>query len=334
MKNSEFRFVKILCLTCAVCTIAFLATALAGEAPQTPTNAVKEIRTVQKNPALAAKQRAAAIHGKRNYLGVSAGVQKNLHPYTAKGGVKTGLRTQRIPTPASLLPYRASQKRSIPGLRSDLRVPGSKANSAVPFNSELMANASHERVLQSGSNPESNAGAPSASDGRKAEPESSESAQIILVLVALCAAFGGTAVILYLISKRSPRKDEMRTAARSLGHETQPQETAPMSIETRPTDKPGASSQAEEITEEEDAVVELAQRYRRGQGEMQLIFSMQAHENDEAPLANLLQASTRSKAKGNTKRLAKKFGLRKNEVDLLLRLQKCSDSANHSLRIL
>ena len=209
-------------------------------------------------------------------------------------------------------------------MRSDLRVSDAKANSIVPFNTELTDNVSRESALQHGSNGELNAADPSSSESRKAEPENSESAQIFLVLVALCTALAGTAVILYVISKRSSQNDGMKPAAKEFGQKVRPQVPVPLANETKPAEKSGADVQYEEEMEEENAVVELAQRYRRGQGEMQLLFSIQGHESEQAPLANLLQLSSSSKAKSKTKRLAKKIGLRKSEVDLLMRLQKCS----------
>ena len=85
---------------------------------------------------------------------------------------------------------------------------------------------------------------------------------------------------------------------------------------------------------EEDVAVELAQRYQPRREEMQLLFSIQALENEKAPLTNLIQTSSSPKAVGNTKKLAKKFGLGKSEVELLMRLQKCGTSSNHLQRML
>ena len=84
MKNSVIRFAKILCLSYSVYAIAFLNTTVAEEAPQTNTNAAKVIPAAQKNPAPVGRLRAGAIQGKRNYLGVNAGVQTNLRPNTAQ----------------------------------------------------------------------------------------------------------------------------------------------------------------------------------------------------------------------------------------------------------
>jgi hypothetical protein len=299
MKNTDSRFGKVLCLSFVFCAMAFFDTAIAGGLPQAKTNAPKVISAAQKNAASVTQQHAQLMRDEKNVSGAKAGVRTDRRADISRGHLQTALQAKPIPSPAPPPPFSALQREMFPESQN--------ASSLHPA-------------------------ASSVSDA--AEAEDSGSAQIFLVIVALCAALAGTAVILYLIANRSPQKEIVKDATQALSQKVQPQMIAPLSLETVPLEKSEAGVQYEVTTEEGNAVIELAQRYQRGQGEMQLLFSIQAHETDEAPLTNLLHTSPSSKVKGKTIKRAKEIGLGKTEVDLLLRLQKCGTSANHSVRIL
>ena len=238
------------------------------------------------------------------------------------------------PAPGSVapLPFNTLQRETFPGSQSSSRMPLYGANPPETATGETTDNSSRGGSPQKVEKNKLNAAVPSATDGNSAEAENSGAAQIFLVLAALCTALAGTAVILYLISKRAPQKEETKVISSEIRQEVQPGLSAPLPSEKKSVEQVDVYVNEEPV--EEDAAAELAQRYQRGQGEMQLLFSIQAHENKKSPLANLIHTSSSPKAKGKTKKRAKKFGLGKTEVELLMRLQKCGTSSNHLQRML
>ncbi len=310
MKNSRFPFLNVLHLTIAASLIACLSTADAAEMPQTKPGVAKVLSVPQKNPGPVIQ---------------SAGQGRT--PATAKG-------VQLKPTPGSAvpLPYNTLQRETFPESQGSSRMPLYGVNPAETVTGESTDNTSRGGSPQKVEKNELNAAVPSATDSNSAETENSGAAQIFLVLTALCTALAGTAVILYVISKRAPQREETKVISPESKQEVQLEVSVPMPPEEKPAEQFDVYVNEEPV--EEDVAVELAQRYQRGQGEMQLLFSIQALENEKAPLANLIQTSSSPKAVGNTKKLAKKFGLGKSEVELLMRLQKCGTSSNHLQRML
>jgi len=333
MKSNDSRIVTALFLSFAFCAMVFLPTEVAGGVPQANTNSAKVISPAQKNAASVTEQHARLLRDGGSAAVATLGARTELRADISKGHPQPALQAKPIP---ALAPpsFSALQRASIPESQNASSLYPAEINSAVPFNDESADSSLRQRTPHNGFNSASNAAAVSVLGAANVEPENTGSAQVFLVIVALCAALAGTAVVLYVIAKRSPGKEIVTEAIQANIQKARPQMTAPLRPETVQLEKSDAGVQLEETTEEENPVVELAQRYQRGQGEMQLLFSIQAHETDETPLANLLHASPSSKVRGKTVKLAKEIGLGKSEVDLLLRLQKCGASADHSVRIL
>ncbi len=310
MKNSRFLFLNVLQLTIAATLITCLSTADATEMPQTKPGVAKVLSVPQKNPSPVIQ---SAVQGRT--------------PPTAKG-------VQSKPTASSTLPlpYNTLQRETFPESQSSSRIPLYGLNPAETATGESTDNTSRGGSAQKVEKNELNAAAPSVTDGNSVETENSGAAQIFLVLAALCTALAGTAVILYLISKRAPQKEETKVISPEIKQEVQPEVSVSLPPEEKPVEQVDVYVNEEPV--EEDAAVELAQRYQRGQGEMQLLFSIQARENEKTPLANLIHTSSSPKAMGNTRKLAKKFGLGKSEAELLMRLHKCGTSSNHLQRML
>jgi len=174
-------------------------------------------------------------------------------------------------------------------------------------------------------------GSPASDDVRPQEGKGGSSA-VLLGLVAVCIALAGTAAVLYVISKRAPQRNEPRVVRL--------EETQQPTLQVREFVTPN-QKQLEEISilpndlpEESNAVVELAQRFQRGQGEMQLIIDLQTHKEEKTSRTKLINTPHLSRVMGAKRKAAKKTGLGRGEVDLLDRLQKFQSSANHAQRML
>jgi len=165
-----------------------------------------------------------------------------------------------------------------------------------------------------------------------AEAETAGSAQIFLLAAALCSALAGTTVVLYVISKRSYQKEEAKTVSAEVKEAARLKEPMPARAERKSVEQLDVSV-AEETVPEEPAV-ELAQRFQRGQGEMQLLLNMQARESGEAPAARLLQIIPQTAGKEKTRKGTKRLGVGKGEAELLARLQHYGVSTNHPQRML
>ena len=300
MKNNRSVFVHVLHLLVVVCVM--VSTACAFEAPQT-------------KPVIPAPQKSQSPIVQRQV------VQS-----------QTGTQAKSMPVSAAALPYSALQKETLPGSHGNSPLAFDGVKAAETFTGETAENTSRMVSSKKAEKSEADAAASFAADGNTAEAENSGSAQIFLVLVALCSALAGTAVILYLISKSAPQKEAAKNVSPEITQNVQPQVPMPLPPEEKPAEV--VDSLIDEEPNEEDAAVELAQRYQRGQGEMQLLFSIRAHENEGAQIASLLSTPSSPKSKGNAKRLAKKIGLGKSEVELLVRLQKYGTAGNRSERIL
>jgi hypothetical protein len=305
MKDNRFMFIRVLLLCVVACGVGCMNTVWAFEVAHTPASDGKVIPAPQKQSGPILQRQGVQVQTSVQHQGTDA-------QHSSLSAKKN--QTRPAPVSASGLPYNTLQRETLPESHSIARLPLDGVKPA-----ETSAT-------------EANAEVPPATDDNSAESENSGSAQIFLLLVALCTALAGTAVILYVISKRTPQKEEIKVISPEIKQELQPQVPMPPPHEEKHVEE--VDSFVYEEPKEEDAAVELAQRFQRGQGEMQLLFSIQAHENDESLRVNLIHTSSSPKTKRNAKKLSKNFGLGKSEVELLRRLEKCGTSANQSQRML
>ncbi len=326
MKNSDSLLIKVLFLSSAACVIAISQHAVASEALKAKVNQVKTQTTSQKSLAALPQRNGIAGQEWKNPRGGNAAAKAGI---PAQGPQPQPRTPQQTKPSASPLSFSVLQRESSPEPSTSIRTPALEADAAVPLIGESASNGAAEGAPQRSEKNDQAIGGSHASEAGNAEAENTGNAQIFLVLIALCSALAGTAVILYVISKRTPQTEKGKPPTQEARQEVQQQ--LPSALQAQPT--PEETIAHLEETEEEDSVIELAQRFQRGQGEMQLLFSIQAHETEEAPLSSFIDVTT-AKAKGGAKRTAKKPGLGRSEAELLMRLQRCGTSAHHPQRIL
>ncbi len=300
MKNSRFLFVNVLYVAIVASLIVCSSAADASESPKTKPGDAKMSGVPEKN--------------------VSA--------------PKNESQANSMPASARSLPYNTLQQETLPESQNSARAPFYGMKPAETITGATTENALRGESLQKIDNGEGKHFVPSAAIGSNADVENSGSAQIFLILAAFCSALAGTAVILYLVSKRVPQKEETNVGSQEIKQEVQPQAAAPLLFEEKPAEQVDVEVSLNEEPAEENAAVELAQRYHRGQGEMQLLFSLQSHENEKAPITQLLHTSSLNRTDGSRKKLAKKLGLGNGELDLLVRLQKTRKASHQSQRML
>ena len=226
-------------------------------------------------------------------------------PSGQKGG---GLAAVKPSTPPAVsVPYAALKRETLPGLRE---LSGEFARGQTQKNDD--------RNISERDN--------------SAEAGNDGSAQVFLLAAALCAALAGTTVVLYVISKRPNQKEEINTVSSEVNEEIPVREAVPAVIEQKPVVQKDFSVVEEPAAA--DPAVELARRFQRGRGEMQLLLNMQTRDNEEAPVVQLLQIAPQTAAKGKNRKSAKKIDIGKGEAELLTRLHQFGASANHPQRML
>ncbi len=324
----HFGFVVCVVLSFGIANAADTPTTTPAAAKVNPAPKKKTGATLQRQQPVA-KKYSSSEETLRTALKQQIWLAQHKKPAAAKGNQPGQASKSIAPVShnASLTPTRTGLRKFTPVQRYGVKPPqplGASTVRSLPAGGVLQDSARNRAeanvVVSRG-----------ASDVRSQE-ESDGNAGVFLILVALCAAFAGTAAVLYMLSKRAPHRIETKAARPVVPEHPQRRDSVYLAPERKPLERVGTF--VDEADEKEHAVVDLAQRYQRGQGEMQLLFSLQAHENGEVPFANLINTSSSPKAKGNVKKHAKKFGLGRGEVDLLRRLQKCSTSATHTQRML
>ena len=339
MKNSHFPFVNVVHLAVVASLIFCLSSAEASDSPQTKPSDAKVNPVTHKKTDVslrhkkvqqpAAKKYSPSEMALRTALKQQIWLAQHKKPTTGKGNQ---------PTPASKsvapLSHNVALKSTRAGLHKFTPMPRYGVKPPQPLGGRTVHSSPPGGTSQDTgkSGVETNAVVSRGPGDVRIQDESAGSAGVFLILVALCMASVGTAAVLYLISKRASHKIEARPVRPAVIEQPQRHQLIPLIPERKPLERIGTF--VSDADEKESAVVEMAQRYQRGQGEMQLLFNLQAHENDEASLANFIPTFSLPKARENMKKRAKKIGLGKGEVELLMRLQKYSSSANHTQRML
>ena len=244
------------------------------------------------------------------------------------------VRETPVSTPRAPVSRNAERQSLREGLKGLSRYPrGVRTQQLRPRNAARVAPLRDPAQVFGKSRVEADPISPGAEEDANRADQKSGTSGVMLVMIALCAALTGTAGVLYVISKRvhhttgsKPVRQEVRQ--KPAAHEL------PYLIPERKQPARLDSILSEVPEEKADEVVELAQRFQRGQGEMQLMFDLQSHREESVPMARLITAGSPAKAKGGRKKLAGKLGAGKGEAELLIRLQKFQSSAHHAQRML
>ncbi|HTX18026.1 MAG TPA: hypothetical protein VMG34_05125 [Bacteroidota bacterium] len=157
--------------------------------------------------------------------------------------------------------------------------------------------------------------------------EGQGSSAFFLLFVAVAIALTGTALVLKMIPKRPARR---------------PAETQqPPAVTRRPILAQAGEKQVDHIepvpgdlSAEEEGAVELAQRFQRGQGEMQLVIDLQARRESARAAAPPISLSPRRKETRRRTKHVRRPAVGKGETDLLSHLQRFQSTASHLQRML
>lgn len=149
-------------------------------------------------------------------------------------------------------------------------------------------------------------------------------ATIVLAAIAVCIALGGTLAIMVLVSKRSGQK------AGGNNSRIQVEPALPLPVQT-PAFVANEAVQRDEETlfdfrEEEENAIDLAQRFHRGQGELNLAFNLQSRRKVHSTIEKLMHSRSIGNPNRRKKLLAKRLGIGNGEVELALKFKKLRHS--------
>ena len=173
---------------------------------------------------------------------------------------------------------------------------------------------------------------PAATENVPSGVQGHGSSALFLVIVAVAIAFAGTASVLYMISRRPTRMHETHQPLPAAREQHQALRPVLAQAGEKPVDHvepvPG------DLSAEEEGVMELAQRFRRGQGEMQLVVDLQTRKEADRGEIPLISSSLRRQEGTKRDKRARRPAFGKGEMDLLSRLRKYQSSASNAQRML
>ncbi len=164
---------------------------------------------------------------------------------------------------------------------------------------------------------------------------------LYIALFIVIAALSGTGIILFVIIKfvrPNPPEHNFNTLLLKKKQNLGNAGFNPGNIEeTRGSDRFGgnaAETQKDQIDNETDEALELAHRFDRGKGEMELMMKIKSQSDDSIVKEKIKKINPDNAVKGNWTGKAKKLGVGRGEVKLLKHLEAFKNANIRSERYL